>query len=282
MGGFLHETGMTELLIVVGLIVLAIGLRTFPHPFFRKLGAVAILGGSYLAGFFLAGSHVVGAVVVLGWFLLPWFELLTRIRHLRLPIHKSLRQQSPPSSRRFPHLDEFTGQIEEHGFEYVEDTGWEWDDLKQFFRIFYHPEKKAQVAVCLSEQQNMAFAYIAISTRVKDGRTFRTWNYPFSDTMRLPPSVCLNRLPNAESFDELLDSHEQFLDALAFSGSDLVEEKIEKLPELIERETYEQIRHNLDCGLIAKAKDDPDKFRYSWRGLFFLYRQVVKDMVKLS
>ena len=56
----------------------------------------------------------------------------------------------------------------------------------------------------------------------------------------------------------------------------------EDLPGLIERETSEQIRHNLDCGLIAKSKEDPETFRYSWRGLFFLYRQVVKDMVKLT
>ena len=273
---------MTEFLIVAGVIVLAVGLRTFLHPVPRKLGAAAILAASYLTGYFLTGLHLVGFAAVMGWFLLPWYELLTRIRRLRLPIHKSLRQQSPPNPHRFPHLEEFTGEIEEQGFEYVEDTGWEWDDLKQFFRIFYHREKKAQVAVCLNEQQNMAFAYIAISSRAADGRTFRTWNYPFSDTMRLPPSVCLNRVPDADSFTELLESHEVFLDAFAFAASDLVEERAEDLPELMERETSEQIRHNLDCGLISEAKEDPDTFRYSWRGLFFLYRQVVKDMVKLS
>jgi hypothetical protein len=61
-----------------------------------------------------------------------------------------------------------------------------------------------------------------------------------------------------------------------------VAENAEDLPKLIERETSEQIRHNLDCGLIAPVREDPDTFRYSWRGLFYLYRQVVKDMVKLS
>ena len=40
------------------------------------------------------------------------------------------------------------------------------------------------------------------------------------------------------------------------------------------------IKYNLEAGLIRLA-DKAGTFRYSWRGLFYLYFQLVKDMVKM-
>lgn len=273
---------MTQFLIVLGVVVLAFGLRSFSHPWLRKGGAIAILVASYLAAYFISGSHVAGVAGALMWFLLPWVELLTRIRKLRLPIRKELCHQSPPNSHRFPHLSDFTEEIEEQGFEHTDDAGWEWDSLKQFFRIFYHPEERIQAAICLNEQHGMAFVFVSLTSRTLDGRVYRTWNFPFSNTLKTAPEVTINRVPNAQSFEELLGEHRDFLERLAVKPGDLVAENPERLPAQIEVETQLQIRHNLETGLIAHDRDDPEKVRYSWRGLFFLYGQLVKDMVKLS
>ena len=273
---------MTAFLIVLGVIVLAFALRSYAHPVPRKLGAVAILVATYLAAYFLAGrSHVAGGIAVLAWFLLPWIELLTRIRRLRLPVRKSLTHRPPPNSRQFPHLAEFTEEIESAGFDHTDDAGWEWEGLKQFFRIFYHAESRTQAAICLNEQSHLSFAFITITSRSADGRTFRTWNYPFSYTMKLAPEMLMNRVPQAASFAALLGEHRDFLERQGVGPDSLVDEDPEKLPELMEIETSGQIKHNLDRGLIAVA-EDPETFRYSWRGLIFLYGQLVKDMVKLS
>jgi hypothetical protein len=272
---------MTEFLIVLGVIVLAFALRSYDHPIPRKLGAIMILAATYLAAWFIVGSHAAGIGAVLAWFLLPWIELLTRIRKLRLPVRKVLTQQAPPNSHRFPHLNEFTTEIEEAGFEYAADTGWEWEDLSQFFRIFYDAKSRTQAAICLNEQQNISFAFITLTSRTADGRTFRTWNYPFSYTMKLAPEMRMNRVSQAGSFENLLFEHRDFLERLGIDAAALVDEDPKKLPELIELETARQIKHNLDRGLIAMA-EDAERFRYSWRGLFYLYGQLVKDMVKLS
>jgi len=273
---------MTQLYIVLGVIVLAFALRSFAHPVPRKVGAIAILVASYLIAYFLSGSHVAGIGGVLMWFLLPWIELLTRIRKLRLPLRKSLSHQSPPNSQRFPHLSDFTEEIEELGFEYVEDAGWEWDALKQFFRIFYRAEEKTQAAICLNEQQGMGFVFVSLTSRTADGSIYRTWNFPFSYTLKMAPEIRINRVPEVQSFEELLAEHRDFLERLGVATADLIDDKPEAIPELMEVETHLQIRHNLERGLIEHDREDPEKVRYSWRGLFFLYGQLVKDIVKLS
>ncbi len=273
---------MTQLFIFLGVVTLALALRSFAHPVLRKAGAITILVASYLAGWFLTGSHITGVAGVLMWFLLPWVELLTRIRKLRLPLRKSLQRQTPPNSRRFPHLNEFTDEVEAEGFEYVEDTGWEWDDLRQFFRIFYHDEEKTETAICLSEQQGISFVYVSLTSRTSDGRTYRTWNFPFSHTLKIAPEIRVNRVIGADSFEKLLAEHRDFLERLGVAVADLAEDTPEALPGRMETETQLQIRHNIDRGLIAPDHEDPETVRYSWRGLFFLYGQLVKDMVKLS
>ncbi len=42
----------------------------------------------------------------------------------------------------------------------------------------------------------------------------------------------------------------------------------------------DQVDHNLDRGLIKLSGNGT--FRYSWRGLCYLWMQSVKDMVRLS
>ena len=76
---------MRESFIVIGLTVIALGLRMAHRPWLRKLGAFVFLGASFALGFFLTGMMCCGMAAILLWFFLPWIELLTRIRRMRLP-----------------------------------------------------------------------------------------------------------------------------------------------------------------------------------------------------
>ena len=49
--------------------------------------------------------------------------------------------------------------------------------------------------------------------------------------------------------------------------------------EQVEAEMRRQIDHNVDCGLITMTGDG--HFKYSTKGLFFLWIQSVKDMIRL-
>jgi hypothetical protein len=272
---------MFEFLLILGVAFLAFALRSSHHQWLRKLGAFAILTASFLAGYFLSNGLIwVGLLAATTWFFIPWVEIIFRIRRLRLPLDKKIRHKAPPSRDRFPDLHEVTEEVEGEGFEYVDDAGWDWNDTTQFFRLFYHSKSRTEVAICLSEQGPVAFTYVSLSSRTRDGRILRTWNYPFSYTMEISPNLKMNRAVSAESFRELLTRHLDFLTKQHVSTAELAEDNSDHIHDQIQREIERQINHNLDRGLITLSGEGT--FKYSWRGLFFLWRQFVKDMIKLS
>lgn len=272
---------MFEILIIAGVAVFALGCRAFSHPLLRKLGNLCVLVASFLAGYFLGGNSIAwGLVAAASWFFLPWLELLTRIRNLRLPLDKKMRHRHPPSEDVFPLLHEFTSEVEEEGFTHVEDSGWDCEETKQFVRVFYNPEERSQAAIYLNEQNNIAFAYLSVSSRGKSGKVWMTWNYPFAYAMKFSPDLQVNRFVNARSFMELLDGHQAFLLRNGLLNEDMREQDPEALQEDMEKDLRTQINHNLDQGLIQLSGQGT--FRYSWRGLFYLWVQFLKDMVRLS
>src|SRR5437588_8045351 len=157
------------LLLTLGVGVLSVALRSYQTSFAQKAGALGILIASFLAVYFITGSTAWGVAGAASWLFLPWLEILTRIRTLRLPKEKQLRPKSPPSSDSFPALTEITRGIESEGFVHVGDTGWDWEDYRQFFRLFYKEEDRAQAAICLNEQHDLSFYYLRISSRAKGG-----------------------------------------------------------------------------------------------------------------
>ena len=272
---------MTEVFIVLGVVVLSFALRSTRLRLVRKLGSLGILAATFLFFYYLTDSIAAGVGGLLLWFLLPWVELLTRPRRLRLPLAKALERQSPPGSSRFPDLTELTDEIEKEGFEYVADTGWDWDGMHQFYRLFYRPESREQAAICLTEQEEVAWVYLSLTSRHPDGKTFRTSNVPFSSPMKVAPDVQFHQAPEADAFDDLLLEHRLWLGGFGYEETDMVEEDPERLAGLIGEETGRQILHNIDVGLIEMA-ESAETVRYSWRGLFYLYFQLVKDMVRMS
>lgn len=272
---------MFELLLVLGLILFSFALRSFRLKLLRKLGALGILAATFFAFYLFTGSVAAGCGGLLIWFLLPWIELLTRIRRMRLPVLKSLEQESPPGAARFPDLGSLTAEIEEAGFEHVADTGWDWESMHQFFRIFYRAETREQAAICLTEQDRVSWVSIDLSSRARDGHTYRTTNLPFSNPMKMSPTVHLRRVPEAWDFAVLEEAHQEWLMTWALMEEDLIDEDPGMLVGLMEQETGKQIRYNLDTGIIRMG-EEAGTFRFSWKGLFFLYCQLLKDMVRMS
>lgn len=271
---------MRETLIVIGLLLLAIALRTARRNLLRKLGALMFLVTSFALFFLVSGSLVIGLLGASLWFLLPWVELLTRIRRMRLPVENRLRRAEPPNPSFFPNAVEAAAAMEEADFEHVVDCGWEWAGMQQYFRLFWHPEERAVAAVCLCEQSNVAFAFISIVSLDDSGRLWRTTNFPFSPMLRFSPGVHWNHVPCEKScFHQILADHQAYLRKMNVSTAELRVPDPEMLESDIETEMREQVAHNLQTGIIRP--DGKTHFRYSYRGLFFLWGQFIKDMVRL-
>ncbi|MBP7948207.1 MAG: hypothetical protein KA004_01035 [Verrucomicrobiales bacterium] len=272
---------MSELAIILGVLLAAYGLRTFGHPLLRRLGALVFLTASFLAGYFLFGSWWAGALCVALWFLLPWLEIILRLRRMTLPLDKSFRKRHAPSGDEMPELRELTEEIRGLGFEQGDDVGWDWENMRQFIRFFAHPDDKVQAAIHLNVQGAVSLVFVSLVTRSSDGRIWITWNYPFSYNMKLAPEFTLHRATRADSFEQLLTEHLYFLGENEPLLDELtVAPPLEELQALMERELRRLVDHNLDAGIICLSGEG--RFRYSWRGCFFLWGQFLKDMVRLS
>src|SRR2546422_2718227 len=267
------------LLLTLGVAVLSVGLRTFHNSYAQKAGALGILAATFLGFYFATNNWVWGLIAAVAWFFLPWVEILTRIRALRLPKEKQLRPKSPPSADVFPTLNDITREIEGAGFVHVNDAGWDWEDYRQFFRLFYKDEDRAQATICLNEQHDLSFYYLRISSRGTSGIIWTTWNYPLSYGLKLTPQFRINRQRPDQSFWQLYQSHRAFLrrNNVPIDAIDLLDEK--QIEKEIERDLREQIAHNIHKGVLKQTPEGDVK--YSWRGMFYLWCQFLLDLVRL-
>jgi len=271
---------LSHIFLIAAVALLSAACRTFTHPALQKLGAAGVLATSYLIGWLSTGSQVVGAICAGSWLMLPWLEILTRIRKLRLPIEKNLRHRSPPARESFPALQELTDEIEEETFEYVDDAGWDWEDYQQFFRLFYKAGERAQASICLIDQNNIAFYYLSVSSRAKNGTIWTTWNYPFSYSLKLAPGWRVNRMRSDQSFMEMHESHKDWLRKNGVSLNDLEILDPDNIPKEIQRDLRAQVTHNIATGVLKQTQEG--QICYSWRGMLFIWFQFLRDLVRLS
>ena len=98
--------------------------------------------------------------------------------------------------------------------------------------------------------------------------------------MKLTPDCVVNCVRGIGSFDELIEVHRKFLDSKGIIKSNLQGTDPDELGKLTEKEMRNQVDHNLDRGLLKLSGNGT--FCYSWKGLFFLWYQSIKDMIRLS
>jgi len=270
---------VSKWLLIFGSGVLSMSLRTAPFAIIRKLGVFGVIGTSFLIGWLLSGSLGAGFFCASTWLLLPWLEILTRVRKLVLPVDKTLYHKTPPNADAFPSLEEFTEEIEGEGFEYMDDLGWEGPDSKQFYRLNYHAADRAQATICFIEQQNIAFYFLGVTSRSVDGKVWTTWNYPFGDSLRQSPDLRINRLRGELTFFALYESHRDFLhqNRVATAGLEVLDS--EAMQKAIEGDLRDQVNFNLTTGILRKNL--AGEVRYSWRGLFFLWVQFLREFVRI-
>lgn len=271
---------LSKFLLIAGVFVLSLALRSMGGILTRKLGVLGYLATSFFIGWFVSDWWPMGIIFVSFWLVWPWFELITRVKKIAMPVENPLRHKSPPHPEFFPALGELSDEMEQEGFEHQEDLGREWDEAQQFFRIYHRPGERTQAVICLVEQEQFAFYYLRIISRESDGTIWTTWNYPFSLNLKLAPEWRINRESGDKSFMELMESHRDFLARHSVDTDSLTDTDPEKLHVQLQSEQSSQIAHNVTAGILRK---DPDgAIRYTWRGLLFIWLQLLRDFVRLS
>lgn len=272
---------MRETLTIVGIILIGMALRSCRRRIFRKLGALVYLLCSGVLVYFISGNIPLSIASIFLWFFLPWLELGSRVRKMRLPLENRLNEEGRPRLEHFPEARHMINELDDLDFEHTSDYSWDWAGSAQHYSFYWHPEERAVVTVCLCKQANIAFSYVTISSRSKDGNIYRTSNFPFSPTLKNSPAVSWNQIACKQcSLEQSLACHKKFIKKRGEDPEQLMIPDPDELNKEVEKDMREQIQHNLDSGIIALA--DNGNFRYSFRGLCFLWKQFIKDMIRLS
>ena len=149
------------------------------------------------------------------------------------------------------------------------------DRLQQLLVIL-----RVVLQVRILDQDDIAFYYLSISSRAKNGTIWTTWNYPFSYSLKLAPQWKINRLRGDCSFLEMHESHRYWLQCNGVAVEALEELDPEKIQTETQKDLRAQITHNLAKGVLTKTAEG--QIRYSWRGLFFIWFQFLRDLVRFS
>ncbi len=271
---------MKEISIVVAVIIFGYALRCCHTAILRKLGALVILLASGLCFYFLTGSVIAGVAAAAAWFFLPWVELLTRIRKMRMPLNNKLDPKFFTNTSNFPEVNKHIFALEKLGFEHIGDCGWNLGGMEQLYQLYWNAETRSVCALCLCEQSNVTFSYLTITSRDIANGIWRTTNFPFSPTLKPAPRVHWNQIGcGNESASHLLEQHNHFLAKQGFIDDDLIIPDPDQLEEEIEHELRRQIDYNLQQGIIRLTGEG--SFRYTLRGLFYLWKQFIRDMIRL-
>ncbi len=270
---------LSTVFLIVGLAILGFACRSFQKTLIRKMGLLAFMGASFVLFQELSGSWVVGCLGIALWFCLPWIELLTRVRQMDLPIEKPLRRRIPPEDT-YPFLAASASEIENVGaFEHIDDWGYEWNGAEHFFRLFYDTETRTQAIVCLTADEFMTHAYVKLVSRASNDQAYTTWNYPFAASLKQSPENRLHWDRTSASFYGILDSHLEFLDRMHISSEEIKDQDTNNFMEMLRADQRRLVDHNLSQGVLKPSGEGV--CRYTWRGLIFLWTQLVKDMVRL-
>ena len=79
---------------------------------------------------------------------------------------------------------------------------------------------------------------------------------------------------------QLRENHRSFLLSHNISTEQLQDLNPDDIPLDIQKDLRVQLAHNLTQGILTHA--GADQFRYSWRGLFFIWVQFLRDLVRFS
>lgn len=271
---------MNQFYIVVAIIVFGFALRSCRTMFLRKMGALVMLIASGLCFYFLTGNVWAGIGAAAAWFFLPWVELLTRIRKMRMPLENKLQERFSTNLDVYPNAEQHLTILEKEGYEHIRDCGWNLGGMMQIYQLFWNAETKSVASLCLCEQSNITFTYLTLTTHDITNGVWRTTNFPFSPTLKAAPKVHWNQVSCAnECAKNLIISHHMYLSRQGFVDDDLRIPDPDHVSEEIEHELRHQIDHNLKRGIIRLTGDG--HFRYTLKGLFFLWRQFVRDMIRL-
>ena len=263
------------------LMLAGISLLQFNSITFRKIGMGMIWLASGLAAYYLSDSLLLGAAMLLAWIFFPVWEMLFVLRQLRVPRHRELADARAPRDE-FEDLGELTHELVDLGFEQLDECRLEPAQHEQYYQILMREDNRVQATIGFVSQGAVGFHFIAFTSYALDGRRWITWDYPLTYGLVMPPDIAVYRALHCQDVAELYQAHLDFLEINEISQDALisVERTREAVRSRLQDTLNQQIEYNISQGYLAPAAEPgQENFCYSWRGTFYVARQVLKDLL---
>ncbi len=272
---------MTQILICLAMVLVGFGLFQRPSVSARKIGVLCFWCATGLGVYFLSGEIWLGVAALLAWILLPVSEIVMMLRQLRMPKDRCFRDATPPLEE-FPGLRALTQEFEALGFQRADDCDLTPALHEQYYRLFLHPEKQSFGAIGFVSQGGVGFHFTAFFSEEKSGRLWVTWDYPLTYGLKMPPDIALHRVFDSDTVQEVWEEHQAFLEINERKPEELLPaESPRGIRDLMARSLSRQVEYNLSVGILLPEAPATEGLRYSWRGVWYVTRQVVQDLVRL-
>jgi hypothetical protein len=269
---------------IIGCLALFLGglsMLQLDNLTYRKIGMAAIWLASGLATYFLTRSPLVAGLVLLAWLFFPLWEMFFVLRKLQVPRHRELIDARAPHDE-FDELPELTRELVRLDFEQIDECKLNPSPHEQYYRIFVSKDGLSQATLGYVAQGAIGFHFIAFTSNDQSGHRWVTWDYPLTYGLVMPPKTAVYRALQCETVEDLRAAHADFLEVNGVASGDLVavEPTREAVRSRLEETLNQQVEYNILKGILTPTtRTEPDSFRYSWRGTFYVARQVLRDLL---
>lgn len=273
---FFMPEWISKALMSAGLLALCWSLLRAHSPQLRRLGVWMLALSLGLLIWLWTGSLMMAVVGWVLWFALPVIQAGIASRRLRFSLKRKLIEGTLPPDE-FPELPLASRELRDFEFQGGADFWLRPSPQDQAYRIFYHPEDRIIAALAHIIQEPIRVRYLMLVTRDRDGHVWITWDYPFAYGFKLPPHFNVYRCTEAETIAELLDQHRTFL-SLNEVQTETSPEDDAWIKSFMEDIFAMTMTYNVELGLLERS-EETEEVRYSWKGTFFIARQVLREVV---
>jgi len=270
-----------QFLICLAIALAGLGLFQQPSNKARKVALLLFWLGSGMGIYFVTEQVGWAIFVLLAWILLPLTEILFVLRKLRVPQERQLRDAAPPTTE-FPMLRDITREYEALGFKKVDDCDLTPHFHETHYRLFHHPTEAAHGVIGFISQGEIGFSFHAFFSEQSNGKIWLTWDYPLTYGLKTPPNIAIYRVSESETIELLWQEHQAFLKANGVHESELLPAPaLEEVRAPLSRLLKAQLEFNVQEGiLLPEVSQEIQHLRYSWRGIWYVTRQMVRDLVR--
>ncbi|HSI85033.1 MAG: hypothetical protein ACAI35_28405 [Candidatus Methylacidiphilales bacterium] len=242
-----------ELLICVTIAVAGLTLLQYEARWLRKLGMLFLFGTTVL-GLTFAFQHIALALAIslLMWVVYPLSEIILVLRRLRVPRVRTLRDAKPPLDDTGT-LSGLNADMTSLGFSKVDDCELTPELHHQYYRLFIHDELPIHSLIGWVTSEDFGFHFTSFYSEDTSGHLWMTWDYPLTWGLKTPPGVSLYRADHAETVDDLLQAHLDFLELNERLSSTLVRSDVtrEAARSRLEAILRQQLEYNVELGILA-------------------------------